>query len=125
MGGVPRQRNPTGVVQQARKPVAPQAPLISVFTQDPALMELPDYARLQAAHHVLVQIMEHQLCAKWFNDPVPKEIPGYYKIVKRPMDLGTVRKNMEGGRYQNARQGTAVLWLHAIFLSLTCSLRSS
>ncbi|KAK4797215.1 hypothetical protein SAY86_029541 [Trapa natans] len=40
-----------------------------------------------------------------FSEPVdPEELPDYHDIIKHPMDLGTVRKKLEGGAYANLEQ---------------------
>lgn len=40
--------------------------------------------------------------ASWFTRPVdPAEAPGYYKVIKKPMDFSTVRKKLEGGVYKD------------------------
>lgn len=36
-------------------------------------------------------------------DPVALNIPQYLKIIKKPMDLGTVEKNLKDGNYQTAK----------------------
>lgn len=39
--------------------------------------------------------------ASWFLNPVdPVDAPGYYKVIKTPMDFGTVRAKLESGKYQ-------------------------
>jgi E1A/CREB-binding protein len=52
---------------------------------------------------LLKRLMEHQY--GWvFSvpvDPVKLKIPDYFDIVKNPMDLGTVRKSLEAGKYRH------------------------
>ncbi|KAF2708470.1 Bromodomain-containing protein, partial [Pleomassaria siparia CBS 279.74] len=36
-------------------------------------------------------------------DPVALNIPTYLKIIKKPMDFGTIDKNLKAGQYQNAK----------------------
>lgn len=36
-------------------------------------------------------------------DPVALNIPTYHKIIKKPMDLQTMRKRMDSGHYENAK----------------------
>ena len=39
---------------------------------------------------------------QWFDRPVDEfYIPGYYKKVKNPMDLGTIKDKLDRGRYKN------------------------
>lgn len=42
----------------------------------------------------LVQDIYDQDIAIDFRDPVPKDYPGYATIIKNPMDLGTIKKNL-------------------------------
>eukprot|EP01135_Chromosphaera_perkinsii_P012073 Nk52_evm11s2579 gene=Nk52_evmTU11s2579 len=37
-------------------------------------------------------------------DPVKLNLPDYFDIVKRPMDMGTIQKKMKGLQYQNAAE---------------------
>ena len=37
-------------------------------------------------------------------DPVAENLPTYHKIVKNPMDLGTVNDKVESGQYENAKE---------------------
>ncbi|KAL8694376.1 MAG: hypothetical protein Q9218_000941 [Villophora microphyllina] len=37
-------------------------------------------------------------------DPVALNISDYYSVIKKPMDLGTVRKNLDAGQYENAKE---------------------
>jgi bromodomain-containing factor 1 len=36
-------------------------------------------------------------------DPVALNIPSYFKIIKKPMDFGTIEKNLKNGVYQSAK----------------------
>jgi len=36
-------------------------------------------------------------------DPVALNIPTYHKIIKKPMDLSTIRRKLEGGEYENGK----------------------
>ncbi|KAJ3301783.1 hypothetical protein HDV03_000322 [Kappamyces sp. JEL0829] len=43
-----------------------------------------------------------QKAANWFLvpvDPVALQIPTYFEVIKRPMDLGTVKKKLDAGEY--------------------------
>ena len=37
-------------------------------------------------------------------DPVALNIPNYHKVVKKPMDFGTIQSNMKAGLYSNAKE---------------------
>ena len=37
-------------------------------------------------------------------DPVLYNLPDYFDIIKRPMDLGTIRRNIDTGLYRDASQ---------------------
>ncbi|CAN0581207.1 unnamed protein product, partial [Ectocarpus sp. 12 AP-2014] len=42
--------------------------------------------------------------SEWFNEPVDYvglNLPEYTTIIKRPMDLGTVKSKLESGEYKN------------------------
>jgi len=55
---------------------------------------------------VLKGMMEHKF--GWvFNtpvDPVALNIPNYFKIIRKPMDLGTVKKKLEAGVYRHMEE---------------------
>jgi len=36
-------------------------------------------------------------------DPIAMEIPDYFEVIKRPMDLATVKKNLESGMYRSIK----------------------
>jgi bromodomain-containing factor 1 len=37
-------------------------------------------------------------------DPVALKIPHYHKVIKKPMDLGTISSNLKNGQYENAKE---------------------
>ena len=39
--------------------------------------------------------------AYWFLEPVPRDLPKYFDIIKSPMDLGTVKRNLEAGKFKS------------------------
>lgn len=50
------------------------------------------------------QLMEHPL-AVVFLQPVKPELDGvldYFKVIKKPMDLGTIKKKLDSGEYANS-----------------------
>jgi len=56
---------------------------------------------------LLRRLVEHKHNKGVFNepvDPVALRIPDYPRIVKNPMDLGTIRKRLDGGYYKELEQ---------------------
>jgi hypothetical protein len=50
----------------------------------------------------IVRKLRKQEHAWAFNEPVDTValgIPDYYTVIKRPMDLGTIEKNLVGGKH--------------------------
>lgn len=62
---------------------------------------------LQQIKESCLQIMDKVMkrpCAALFLEPVDPErdgAPNYYNVVKRPVDLGTIRKRLENDEYSN------------------------
>ena len=59
------------------------------------------------AKQVLEEVMASDLSQIYFNDPVDAEaldIPEYYTVIKKPMDLGTCKAKLMRGDYENASQ---------------------
>jgi hypothetical protein len=65
-------------------------------------MMLPT-AHLQRCETILKQLAQQQFAAPFLEpvDPVILKLPDYFSIVKHPMDLGTVRRNLESQRYKS------------------------
>jgi bromodomain-containing factor 1 len=64
---------------------------------------------------VLSEIMKakHFDLHQWFMqpvDPVALNIPSYYKVIKKPMDLETMRRKLDGGEYSNAKEFEKDFW---------------
>mmetsp|Transcript_12486 Transcript_12486/g.30734 ORF Transcript_12486/g.30734 Transcript_12486/m.30734 type:complete len:158 (-) Transcript_12486:81-554(-) len=61
--------------------------------------------KLKRSKTVLKNLMKHQYA--WvFNepvDPVKLGIPTYFEIIKRPMDLGTIKLRLEQGYYSDVQ----------------------
>ncbi|OAA44243.1 transcription regulator BDF1 [Metarhizium rileyi] len=76
------------------------------YTTKPSRKKLKP--ELQFAEEVLTEIMSgknHQLNA-WFMDPVDAEglnIPDYYSIIKKPMDLNKASRMLSGGEISNLK----------------------
>ena len=46
---------------------------------------------------------QHSAYANFFYDPVDvRQVPNYYKIIKSPMDLSSLKKKLEQKEYPNA-----------------------
>lgn len=76
----------------------PAAPMRSSSERAPRLG-----GPLKRALELLKDICRHPQ-AVWFLepvDPIALNIPDYVKIVKNPMDFGTIRANLEGLRYED------------------------
>ena len=59
-------------------------------------------------------------CAQWawpFNEPVELDrYPDYTKVVKQPMDFGTIKQRLEAGAYGSPQQfaaDMALIWANA------------
>mmetsp|Transcript_14948 Transcript_14948/g.16625 ORF Transcript_14948/g.16625 Transcript_14948/m.16625 type:complete len:610 (+) Transcript_14948:75-1904(+) len=67
----------------------------------------------QLAWQVVVNLMEKR--ESWpFNqpvDPVALGIPSYPKLIKKPMDLGSVKKNIEAQKFKSLREFAAAVRL--------------
>jgi len=74
---------------------------------------------LKQCQNILKQLMAHKYA--WpFNSPVDWEalnLPDYPDIIKHPMDLGTVKLQMEGGDYENEDEfadDVRLVWANAL-----------
>ena len=56
----------------------------------------------KAAHSELLNELKKQPTADYFLRPVKaKDAPGYYQIVREPMDLSTMQRKLNGGGYSS------------------------
>lgn len=57
---------------------------------------------VEKCRDILVKVLETLGVEKqWFDRPVDEYyIPGYYSKVKNPMDLGTMSRKLEAGKYK-------------------------
>ena len=46
---------------------------------------------------IVIQLMRHPDCALFLHpvDEVMHDVPGYYAVIKHPMDLGTIRTKLQ------------------------------
>lgn len=58
---------------------------------------------VKKCHSILKGLMANPKAAPFLApvDPVALGIPDYFQVIKEPMDLGTVRQNLEGGYYED------------------------
>lgn len=99
-GRSPVKKRPVGESSNSRHPFSAKDFVFAERQQDHLTNEL------RTALMVVRKIMKME-AAEPFNipvDPVALGIPDYFDIVKRPMDLGTICKNLEkGGKYRGSR----------------------
>ena len=66
-----------------------------------------DPAGLARARDVVAAVMKHKHARLLFNQPVDASLfPDYKKIIKRPMDLGTVMARLREGEASGWQRGT-------------------
>ncbi|TMX03456.1 hypothetical protein EJD97_016154 [Solanum chilense] len=71
----------------------------SKFNSKPT--KLPEKRILQ----LILDVLQRRDTYEIFAEPVdPTEVEDYYKIIKEPMDFGTMRAKLHEGMYQNLRQ---------------------
>lgn len=58
---------------------------------------------VKKCHSILKGVMANPKAAPFLApvDPVLLGIPDYFQVIKEPMDLGTIRQNLEGGYYDD------------------------
>lgn len=68
-----------------------------------------DVTRIKQCSNVLMALMNHKLGwgFKQPVDPVKLNIPDYFSIIKKPMDLGTIKDKLERKRYSSTHQFAA------------------
>eukprot|EP01083_Nonionella_stella_P004353 12579_1 len=78
---------------------------------------------MRACGDILVNVMNHRL-AYAFNLPVDWKrlnIPNYPRIIKQPMDLGTVLRKLETGEYQTVdafKADVTKIWVNAMTFNM-------
>ena len=83
----------------AEPPRATKAPSKTTATPSFSIMSL--IPELRQCHQMLGRIEKHASAGPFLFpvDPIALNIPNYFDVVKNPMDLGTVKKRLEGGAY--------------------------
>ncbi|KAI8141998.1 hypothetical protein BJV82DRAFT_616718 [Fennellomyces sp. T-0311] len=92
---------PEPTPQPVDKQISVQVP--KVTSKKPDGMSNGDFKKCR---RILGKIQRHK-SALVFLQPVDEELdgaPGYYKIIKKPMDLGTIRSKLEKGEYTTYQQ---------------------
>ncbi|OAC99282.1 hypothetical protein MUCCIDRAFT_116414, partial [Mucor lusitanicus CBS 277.49] len=76
----------------AEKPPKPKA------TFNPAMTE----SNQKRCERIYKKLYSHQACQPFYEpvDAVALNIPLYYTVIKRPMDMSTIRKKLDQGQYQ-------------------------
>lgn len=65
-----------------------------------------DSFTLQKCQDVMVEIRKHPISEMFLEpvDPVRDEAPNYLEIVKKPMDISTVQKKLDGREYKTVQE---------------------
>lgn len=76
---------------------------------------------LQEVLNKILPLLQRRDLYQFFTQPVPaEEVPEYYTIIKRPMDLSTMQNKLEHGEYQSLDSfRVSVLFLRSIEEKLT------
>ncbi|CAL1381043.1 unnamed protein product [Linum trigynum] len=89
---------PISVPGQGSKPSSPSTRELEPYSlQDKVLVSM-----MRRCGQILSKVMKHR-SAVWFNHPVDvvgMRLFDYDKVIKRPMDLGTVKSNLDDGVYK-------------------------
>lgn len=62
---------------------------------------LPEAERNEYRRLVQLLIRTHKLASQPFLFPVPESVVGYYDVIKKPIDLTTIRQRLDSSRYLN------------------------
>mmetsp|Transcript_17697 Transcript_17697/g.40126 ORF Transcript_17697/g.40126 Transcript_17697/m.40126 type:complete len:2003 (-) Transcript_17697:170-6178(-) len=44
-----------------------------------------------------------KITGRFFSEPVSEDVPGYYNVIKQPMDYGTMKENVIDGKYRSSQ----------------------
>ena len=106
--GMPLIRRDSAADGRPKREIHPPAPRdLPYSNQKPKKKKY--LGELKFCEHVLSELKDrkHQWQAQYFLapvDPVALNIPDYHKIIKKPMDLGTVEHKLTNGEYENAKE---------------------
>lgn len=106
--GVPLIRRDSAADGRPKREIHPPAPKdLPYANQKPKKKKY--LGELRFCEHVLGELKKpryHNTAIYFLNpvDPVALNIPDYHKLIKKPMDLGTVGEKLKGGEYENAKE---------------------
>lgn len=53
---------------------------------------------------LLADVMKHVDSWPFLTPVTTDEVPDYYEYIKNPMDFGTIKTKLEGGKYRNVKE---------------------
>ncbi|KAL8952910.1 MAG: hypothetical protein Q9222_001200 [Ikaeria aurantiellina] len=103
----PRRDSTTQEGDRPKRAIHPPAPKDLPYTTRPKKKKYQ--AELKFCLHVLNEIAKprYTTLTQLFAtpvDPVALNIPDYHSVIKKPMDLRTVRQKLEAGQYEHAKE---------------------
>ena len=97
------ERGPPSVGGGARPTPTPPPPA-SASTQPPGASEVHVVSPEECLLTCVERISAHD-SSRFFSDPVTEEVaPGYFSVIKNPMDFFTIRKKIRGREYRTYTQ---------------------
>ena len=105
--GVPQIRRDSTVADGRPKREVHPPPRRDVLYEKPRKKKF--FWELKFCHEVITEMLRgrYEVFNKYFVqpvDPVALNIPSYRKIIKNPMDLGTIRDKLKASQYENAKE---------------------
>lgn len=106
--GMPLIRRDSAAEGRPKREIHPPAPRdLPYSNQKPKKKKY--LGELKFCEYVLSELRDKRYTyqAQFFTspvDPVALNIPDYHKIIKRPMDLGTIGTKLSNGEYENAKE---------------------
>jgi E1A/CREB-binding protein len=95
----------------------PTTPSIATTTKDaknkPVIKFPPEYlrAKLMPIFERIHKIEPESLPFHYPVNPDELGLPDYFNVVKKPMDLSTIKKRLDDGHYANPQEFTDDMWL--------------
>jgi len=90
------------IADLSKTPVAPVTPVS--FSKIEGNEAFITDERFKKCHKILLSLMKHKF-GHVFNesvDPVRLNIPDYFEVIRNPMDFGTIKLRIEGGKFYKA-----------------------